>query len=96
MTSTSDNTNDTINCWIYKSVRKGEMYLYLTEEDVFDDVPEILLTSFGERDFVMELELSPQRKLARADVSAVIKALKEDKYYLQMPPKLNPDLHFGD
>ncbi len=96
MTLKSENNDAVINCWIYKSIRKDEMYLYLAEEDAFDSVPEILLTSFGEPVFVMELELSLQRKLARADVEAVIKSLKEDKFYLQIPPKLNPDLHFGD
>ena len=88
--------SDHINCWIYKSIRKEEMYLYLADENGFDEIPEALKQTFGEKVFVMELELSAQRQLARADVDAVIQSLKEDGFYLQMPPKLDPDLYFGD
>lgn len=95
MTSQTEN-NDLLPCWIYKSSRKEEMYLYLTKEDDFDEVPEGLLKSFGEPVFVMELELSEQRQLARADIVAVMQSLKDEGFYLQMPPKLDPDLHFGD
>lgn len=89
-------TSEQINCWIYRSSRKDEMYLYLTAEDAFDDVPEVLLKSFGKPEFVMELTLSVERTLARADVATVMASLKEDKFYFQMPPEINPDLHFGD
>ncbi len=94
----SDNKeNDSVlSCWIYKSTKKDEMYLYLAEEEGFEHIPEPLLKPFGEPVFVMELELSSERKLARADVDAVMTALREEKFYLQMPPKVNPDLHFGD
>ena len=91
----TDNT-DQKTCWIYKSTRKEEMYLYLAEEDGFDEVPEPLKQSFGDPIFVMELKLSKQRQLARADVIAVIKSLCEEGFYLQIPPKLDPDLYFGD
>lgn len=88
--------SDHINCWIYKSSRKEEMYLYLADENGLDEIPEALKQSFGETVFVMELELSAQRQLARADIEAVIQSLKEEGFYLQMPPKLDPDLYFGD
>lgn len=103
-TQTPDNTaesttltdTDQLPCWIYKSTRKDEMYVYLAEEDSFDTLPDALKKGFGEPMFVMELLLSTQRKLARANVDEMIKALQEEGFYLQMPPKLNPDLHFGD
>ncbi len=72
------------------------MYLYLTGEEGFDDVPDALRFSFGEPVFVMELELSLERQLARADIVVVMQSLKDEGFYLQMPPKLNPDLYFGD
>lgn len=34
-------------CWIYRSPRKDEMYLYITREDDFSRVPEALLQRFG-------------------------------------------------
>lgn len=72
------------------------MYLYLAEEDGYEVIPDPLKQSFGDPVFVMELELSEDRKLARADISAVLESLTEQGFYLQMPPKLYPDLHFGD
>ncbi len=87
---------DQISCWIYRSNRKEEMYLYLSNKDDLEEVPDDLQKRLGELDFVMQLELSEQRQLARADVSEVMKALCDEGYYLQMPPKLIPDLHFGD
>ena len=58
---------DKLPCWIYKSLRKQEMYLYLAKEDGFDDLPEALTSRFGRPEFVMELELHADRPLARED-----------------------------
>lgn len=77
---------EAINCAIYKSNRKLETYLFLREKDDFSDVPEILLKGFGPPEFVMELELTPQRKLARSDIGEVMHNLRENGYFLQMPP----------
>lgn len=90
------NNPDQLSCWIYKSSRKDEMYLYLSEEEGFDQIPDELRKTFGELIFVMELELSEERELARVDVSEVIKSLNDEGFFLQMPPKLDPDLYFGD
>jgi len=80
-----------LNCWIYRSSRKNEMYLYLAKEDGFDDVPESLRTLFGEPSPVMELELSPERQLAREDVVQVMQNLRERGFHLQMPPSQVPE-----
>ncbi len=84
------------NCWIYKSSKKDEMYLYLARKDDFDAVPELLMARFGNPSLVMELELDEQRRLARADVTTVMRRLTEEGYYLQMPPKLAPDIYHGN
>lgn len=84
------------NCWIYKSSKKDEMYLYLAREDDFEAVPELLMARFGKPSLVMELELDEQRRLARADVTRVMSQLSEEGYYLQMPPKLKPDIYHGN
>ena len=63
---------DTLPCWVYRSARKQEMYLFLAAEDGFDRVPAALLERFGEPIPVIELELSSERKLAREDVSKVM------------------------
>lgn len=83
-------------CWVYRSPRKQEMYLYIAREDDFGDVPEALLAQFGQPHLVFELELSPARPLAREDVVQVMKNLRERGFHLQMPPKLTPDLYHGN
>ena len=49
-------------------------------------VPDSLLQQLGELKSVMLLKLEPGRKLARADVESVRRAIEEQGYYLQMPP----------
>ncbi len=83
-------------CWIYKSSRKNEMYLYLPREDDFEDLPEGLMEQFGTPLAVMQLDLHPERPLSRANVNAVIESLDSNGYYLQMPPKLVPDMYHGN
>lgn len=93
MIETTDNTTP---CWIYRSSKKDEMYLYLARQDAFEDIPEALLQRFGTPLLVMELELHPDRHLAREDVNKVIGNLRSIGYHLQMPPKLVPDLYDGE
>ena len=38
--------------------------------------------------FVMEVELSPERKLAREDVNTVIKNLDSQGFHVQIPPPI--------
>lgn len=79
-----------MKCIIFRCSKKDEMYLYLPyqddEEKVLNDVSDDLLKLTGKLDKVMELELTLDRKLARADVDEVITSLNEKSYYLQMPP----------
>ncbi|MES9972585.1 MAG: YcgL domain-containing protein [Candidatus Thiodiazotropha sp.] len=83
-------------CWIYRSPRKDEMYLYVATEDDFSCVPEGLLARFGEPIQVMEIALTEQRKLAREDVAVVMANLRSQGFHLQMPPKMDVDLYRGD
>ena len=83
-------------CWIYKSPRKDEMYLYLSKENDFEEVPDTLLERFGKPISVMSLNLTSERKLARVDVNVVIANLKEHGFHLQMPPNLVPDMYHGN
>jgi uncharacterized protein YcgL (UPF0745 family) len=73
-------------CWIYRSRRKDELYLYLREPDRFDLVPEPLRRLFGEPVLVMELNLDGDRRLARVDAAQVRQALAAVGFFLQMPP----------
>jgi hypothetical protein len=73
-------------CQVFKSPRKEEMYLYVDKARGLVDVPEVLMTQFGEPQAVMTLVLGPQRKLARADTAEVLADIAEKGFYLQMPP----------
>lgn len=87
---------DSIDCWIYRSPKKDEMYLYLVAEGAFDQVPSALLQGFGPPQLVMQLTLSPTRSLARVQVSQVMASLREQGFFLQMPPELKPALYHGN
>lgn len=77
-------------CFIYKSLKKDELYLYLDKKDDFSSVPEDLFKSLGCLQFVMELQLSPERKLAREDVSRVIASIEKKGFFVQLPPLITP------
>ncbi len=72
-------------CAIYKSKKKEGMYLYVAKRDCFDDVPEALRTMFGAPLFVMLFNLNGEKPLIRADKREVLKQIKEQGFYLQMP-----------
>ena len=77
---------------IYKSPRRAEMYLYLHKAALVEKtVPPALLEAFGKPEHVFDLLLTPGKKLARADVACVLKALDDTGYYLQMPPAVQDD-----
>jgi len=76
-----------MHCFIYKSLKKDYLYLYIVKRDDFSKVPDALVNSLGEMEFVMDLMLSPERKLAREDVGKVIESLKKQGFFVQLPPQ---------
>jgi len=72
---------------IYKGRRKYDTYLFVENEDVFGRVPDTLLNMLGELEHVMTIELSHDRKLAAADTAQVMDSLREQGYFLQLPPE---------
>ena len=79
----------TMKCFVYKSIKKAESYIYISKKDHFDAIPDQLLLIFGTPEFALEFELTEDRKLASVDAKEVIESLVEHGYYLQMPPKNN-------
>ena len=80
-------------CFVYRSRKQYDMYLYVTKKDKFDIIPEALLQKFGPPEFSLNFEITPERSLARANPTEVIRSLEKTGYYLQMPNKitiLNP------
>jgi uncharacterized protein YcgL (UPF0745 family) len=79
-----------MQCAIYKSLKKQDTYLYTATKDDFSHVPETLLKLIGELVHVMDLDLSPERKLAQEDTAEVLHNLQECGWHLQMPRQDDP------
>ena len=50
---------------VYKSLKKADTYVYLAARDDFTRLPEPLRTQLGPLQFVLEVALAADRKLAR-------------------------------
>lgn len=75
-----------MQCFVYKSLRKAGTYVYLRQADGFEVLPGPIVQQLGALAFVIEIELSSQRKLARENVDAVMVNLESQGYHLQWPP----------
>ena len=76
-----------IICEIYRSSKEEGMYLYVKKEEGLSRVPEELLKMFGKPQQAMVLLLTPDKKLAQANVEKVAESLEEKGFYLQLPPR---------
>ena len=74
-----------MQAFVYKSLRKPDTYLFLRERDAFALLPEPVLAPLGNLEFVMELALTPERKLARVDAEVVRRNLGIQGFHLQFP-----------
>ncbi|KFN44108.1 YcgL domain-containing protein [Arenimonas oryziterrae] len=74
-----------MHAFVYKSQRKPDTYLYLREKDAFGLVPDPVRLPLGPLVFVLEVELVPGRKLARADAEVVRANLSDRGFHLQAP-----------
>ncbi len=79
-----------MHTYVYKSRRKADTYVYLRERDGFGPIPEPLRASLGELAFVLELMLTPDRKLAQADTAVVRANLATRGFHVQFPPEPLP------
>jgi len=75
-----------MQCFVYKSLKRAETFVFLRERDAFDLLPRTLADSLGPLHFVIELALAPERKLAREDVETVMANLSGPGFHLQLPP----------
>ena len=73
-----------VTCFIYRSERKADTYLYLLQKDDFSVVPAELLKAFGMPEFSFQFELGDDRKLAREDAQKVLANLRDKGFHLQL------------
>ena len=84
-----------MQAYVYKSRHKSDTYVYLREREGFALLPEPLRSTLGPFDYVLELALKPERKLAREDAATVMANLAARGFHLQFPPRHADDTH-GD
>ncbi len=77
--------SDKTICDIYRSPKKEGLYLYVPKAKGLSDVPEPLLTMFGKPELAFTLVLTPEKKLAKEDITKVLSGLSEKGYFLQLP-----------
>ena len=75
-----------ISCDVYKSDRLALMYLYVSAGGGLERVPAALMKTFGNPTFVLNVELTPDKALAKEDPKVIIEHLETQGYHLQMPP----------
>lgn len=76
----------TMHAYVYKSQRKADTYVYLAARDDFGRLPEPLRDGLGSLQFVLDVALTPERRLASEDVATVRGNLAAHGYHLQVPP----------
>ena len=75
-----------MHAFVYKSLRKADTFVYLAARDGFEPLPEAVRAQLGGLEFVLEVELTPERRLARVDAAKVRDALVERGFFIQVPP----------
>lgn len=75
-----------MHCFVYASQRKPDTYLWLAKRDEFACIPESLALMLGDMRFVLEVELTGQRKLPQEDAQVIMEHLATKGWHLQLPP----------
>lgn len=75
-----------MHAYVYKSLKKADTYLYLAARDDFARLPEPVRAQLGTLQFVLDVALTPERRLARADAGVVRANLQGRGFHLQLPP----------
>jgi uncharacterized protein YcgL (UPF0745 family) len=75
-----------MQAFVYKCLHKADTYVYLAARDDFARLPESLRAQLGALQFVLEVALTPGRKLARVDAAVVRENLAARGFHVQFPP----------
>ncbi len=75
-----------MHAYVYKSRRRADTYVFLAERDGTGRLPVAVVQGLGELEFVLEVALTPGRRLARADADVVRTNLAAQGFHVQFPP----------
>ena len=73
-----------MQCFIYRSLKKKGLYIYIPEKNNFSEIPDAILNQLGETEFALEIELHPDGKLAKEVVAKAIADLEIDSNKLNL------------
>jgi uncharacterized protein YcgL (UPF0745 family) len=75
-----------MKCFVYRSARRADTYVYLRDRDAFGLLPPALAGRLGALSLVLEIDLGPGRRLAREDPEVVRRNLAAHGFHVQFPP----------
>ncbi len=77
-----------MHAFVYKSLNKADTYVYLAGRDAFERLPDPLRSQLGALQFVLDVELTGQRTLARENPEVVRRNLAAQGFHIQFPPSM--------
>lgn len=77
-----------MQCFVYRSRKQPDMYVYLPQKDDFSTIPDVLVHKLGILEFALEFDLHPEKKLAKENAQDVINNINHQGFHLQMPDQL--------
>jgi uncharacterized protein YcgL (UPF0745 family) len=80
-----------MHAYVYKSPKKAGTYVFVAAPEDFARVPGPLLEQLGPLQFVLDVALTPGRKLANGDADVVRENLALRGFHLQVPPATDAD-----
>lgn len=83
-----------MRCYVYRSEKRADTYVYLREEGAFELLPEALRTGLLPLVATLSFELTEDRRLAREDAAVVRANLRDRGFHVQLPPPTHrlPDM----
>ncbi|RMA78871.1 YcgL domain-containing protein [Umboniibacter marinipuniceus] len=77
---------------VYRSAKEDGMYLIVEKSQGLKKVPEALLKRFGPAKESMAFLLTETKKLARFDAKQVLDAIRDNGFFLQLPPPRDEEM----
>ena len=74
-----------MHAYVYKSLKKADTYVYLAARDDFARLPDAVRIPLGPLVFVLDVDVGPDRKLAREHPGVVRENLATRGFHLQLP-----------
>ena len=81
-----------MQCHVYRSSVREGLYVWMSEPDALDTLPDAVRRQLGRAELAMTLELTAERKLGQEDAATVLGNLAERGFHVQMPRDIEPEV----